>query len=325
MSIWIQRYIAILAVLLFLVKIYAWYLTHSVTILTDALESIVNVIAGFIGLYSVILAAKPRDSNHPYGHGKVQFVTSAVEGALIIIAGLFIIYEAIVRLFETKPLHKLDIGVWLILATGLINFFVGRYAVNQGKKQRSIVVESAGQHLLSDAYSTAGIAVGISILLITKWLWLDSVVAMVFAIIISVTGYKVLRRSMAGIMDEADEKLLKEVIDFLQHNRKDQWVDLHNLRVIQYGEVLHIDTHISLPWYYSVAQAEKEIHGLEDLVKTHFGNKVEFFIHIDGCMPYQCNLCALQGCPERKEAFTKQIEWTLQNVQRDEKHGKAEI
>jgi cation diffusion facilitator family transporter len=322
MSIRIQRYIAILAVLLFLIKIYAWYLTHSVTILTDALESTVNVIAGFIGLYSVILAAKPRDSNHPYGHGKVQFVTSAIEGLLIIIAGLLIIYEAIMQLMVTKPLQKLDIGIWLILVTGLVNFFVGRYAISQGKKQRSVVVESAGQHLMSDAYSTAGIVIGIGMLLITKWLWLDSAIALVFAVIISVTGYRVLRRSMAGIMDEADETLLKEVIDFLQNNRKDQWVDLHNLRVIQYGEVLHIDTHISLPWYYSVAQAEKEIHDLEELVKTHFGNKVEFFIHIDGCLPFQCNLCALQGCPERKEAFIQQVQWNLQNVQRNEKHKK---
>jgi len=323
MSIRIQRYIAILAVVLFLIKIYAWYLTHSVTILTDALESTVNVIAGFIGLYSVILAAKPRDSNHPYGHGKVQFVTSAIEGLLIIIAGLLIIYEAIIQLVVTKPLQKLDIGIWLILATGLVNFFVGRYAISQGKKQRSIVVESAGQHLMSDAYSTAGIVIGIGMLLMTKWLWLDSVIALVFAVIISVTGYRVLRRSMAGIMDEADETLLKEVIDFLQNNRKDQWVDLHNLRVIQYGEVLHIDTHISLPWYYSVAKAEKEIHDLEELVKTHFGNKVEFFIHIDGCLPFQCNLCALQGCPERKEAFVQQVQWNLQNVQRNEKHKKV--
>src|SRR4051812_1083462 len=112
MTIRIQRYIAVLSVVLFLGKILAWYLTHSVSILTDALESTVNVIAGFIGLYSVILAAKPRDLNHPYGHGKAEFVSSAVEGALIFIAGLMIIYTAIDQLIEPKPIHKLDIGIY---------------------------------------------------------------------------------------------------------------------------------------------------------------------------------------------------------------------
>lgn len=323
MSIRVQRYIAILSVILFLAKIYAWYLTHSVTILTDAMESTVNVIAGFIGLYSVILAAKPRDSNHPYGHGKVQFVTSAIEGALIMIAGLFIVYEAIAQLVEVKPLHKLDVGIWLILGTGIINFFVGRFAVSHGKKHRSLVVESAGQHLLSDAYATAGICIGILMVIFTKWVWLDSVVALCFAIIISVTGYRVLRRSMAGIMDEADEKLLKEVVDFLQKNRRDQWIDLHNLRVIQYGDILHIDAHMSLPWYYSIAQGAKEIDALEELVKTHFGSKVELFIHIDGCLSFQCQLCALKECPERKYTFVRQLEWDVQNVQTNAKHGET--
>jgi len=323
MSIRIQRYIALLSLVLFLAKIYAWYLTGSVTVLTDALESIVNVIAGFIGLYSVILAAKPRDTNHPYGHGKVQFVTSAVEGCLIIIAGLFIIYEAIFHLYEPRQLQKLDIGTLVILSTGMINFFAGRYAVSNGKQYRSIVIESAGKHLLSDAYGTVGIAIGVSLIWITKWMLLDSIVALVFAVIIIVTGYKVLRRSMGGIMDEADEALIKEVVGFLQENRRPQWVDLHNLRVIQYGEVLHIDTHLTLPWYYTVLEADTEIHLLEEKVKKHFGNKVEFFIHIDSCMPYQCKLCAMPDCKERKELFQKQVPWNIENVQKDSKHGKV--
>ncbi len=272
MPIRIQRYIAILSVVLFIGKLWAWYLTHSVTVLTDALESTVNVIAGFIGLYSIILAAKPRDLNHPYGHGKAEFVSSAVEGSLICIAGLMIIYEAIDQLLEPKPLHQLDIGIYITGATGIINFLAGTYAVKQGRKHRSLILESAGKHLRVDAYSTFAIVVGLVLIIITKQQWLDSTVALIFSGIILVTGYKLVRRSMAGIMDEADEKLLNEVIAYLQQNRKDQWVDLHNLRVVQYGDVLHIDAHMTLPWYYLVQQAETEIHGMEDMIKQHFGN-----------------------------------------------------
>jgi len=325
MLIRIQRNIAILSVVLFLGKLWAYYLTHSVTILTDAMESIVNVITGFIGLYSVILAAKPRDENHPYGHGKAQFVSSAVEGALIALAGVFIIYEAVAKLLEKHHhLHKLDVGIYIIIGTGILNFIYGRYAVATGKKSRSLIVESAGKHLLSDSYSTVAIVIGLVLVYITKWMWLDSVVALVFACIIIITGYKVLRRSLAGIMDEADAKLLQEVIKVLQNNRRLQWIDLHNLRVIQYGDIMHIDTHMTIPWYYRVSDAEREIHALEDMVRSHFSGAVELFIHIDACMPYSCKLCAIHNCPVRQESFKTQIIWDLSNVWNNEKHGKRD-
>jgi cation diffusion facilitator family transporter len=322
MPIRLQRYIAFISVFLFLCKLWAWHLTHSVTILTDALESTANVIAGFIGLYSVILAAKPRDLNHPYGHGKAEFVSAAVEGSLISIAGLLIIWEATQQLLHPKTLHKLDVGIYLVIITGIINCFVGLYAIRIGKQHRSVTVESAGRHLMSDAYSTFAIVIGLILLYFTKWMWLDSVVAMVFAVFIIYTGYKVIRRSLAGIMDEADEKLLKGVIDLLQQIRQPQWIDLHNLRVVQYGDVLHVDAHMTLPWYYQVRDAEREIHDVEDRIRAHFGSKVEVFIHIDACMSYSCKLCALEECPVRQEVYRGQLQWTLENVWSDSKHGK---
>ncbi|MCB9046035.1 MAG: cation transporter [Chitinophagales bacterium] len=318
----IQRYIALLSIVLFVGKIAAWYLTHSVTVLTDALESTVNVIAGLIGLYSIILAAKPRDMNHPYGHGKAQFVSAAIEGSLIIIAGLMIIYEAIDQLVEPKPLHSLDIGIAIVGVTGVLNYFAGVYAVRQGKKQKSLIVESAGNHLKTDAYSTVAIIIGLALLMLTGWQWLDSVVALIFSIVILITGYKVVRKSMSGIMDESDLKLLQEVIDLLQNNRKDDWVDLHNLRVTEQGERMHVDAHLTLPWYYQVKDAELAIHGVEDLISSHFDNKIEIFIHIDACQPYSCKLCAKSDCEVRQHPFEGQVEWNTDNVWHDAKHGK---
>ena len=320
----IQRIIVLLSIVLFAGKLLAWWLTHSVTILTDALEGIVNMVAGILGLYSVTLAARPRDTNHPYGHGKAEFITAAIEGTLIMIAGLAIIYEGITHLLHPGALNNLDLGLYIVAAVGLFNYMAGLYAIKKGKEYHSMVLQGAGSHLVTDAYSTAAILIGLTILLLTnnRWPWLDSAVALVFALITLITGYKILRRSLAGMMDEMDMKTLEKVIDVVQKNRKDQWVDLHNLRVTQYGSLMHIDAHLTLPWYLQVADADKEIHALEDLIRTGFNNEVELFIHIDGCMPYQCKLCSMPDCPVRQEPLTAKLEWNIENLWTDAKHGK---
>ncbi len=329
----IQRYIAFLSVALFAGKMLAWYLTHSITVLTDALEGIVNMAAGFLGLYSINLASRPRDTNHPYGHGKAEFLSSAVEGTLILVAGVVIVYEAIKHLVTPEPIERLDTGLVIVAVAGGINWLTGKYAEKKGEQHTSLILVSAGKHLQTDAYSTIAIMAGLGLIMLTrmkslgldpaKWQWLDSAVGLFFAGIIIVTGYRVLRRSVSGIMDEMDMKLLKKVIDLLQSKRMDQWVDLHNLRVIHYGAMMHVDAHMSLPWYYTVAQADEEIHKVEHLIAAHFTHKVEVFIHVDACRPYQCKLCALRDCVERKEEFQQQMTWNTENLWADKKHGKT--
>lgn len=318
----IQRIIAALSVFLFAGKLWAWYLTGSVTVLTDALESTVNVVAGFIGLYAVILAAKPRDANHPYGHGKAEFISAAVEGALIITAGLMVSYQAIYHFIRPHQLESLDAGMIIIAITGAANYVLGLYAVKAGTEQRSATVEAAGRHLKTDAYNTIAIVAGLLAVRITGWIWLDAVAALIFAMVILYTGYKVLRKSLAGIMDEADAELLQRVIDVLQAHRRPDWIDLHNLRVIQYGDVLHIDAHMTLPYYFEVRDADREIHALEGLILEQFGGRVELFIHIDGCAPYQCKLCSMPACPVRRSPLLQPLDWTMDNVMLDSKHGK---
>jgi cation diffusion facilitator family transporter len=319
----IQKYIALFSVLLFLGKLWAWYLTHSVSILTDALESTVNVITGFIGWYSLVLAAKPRDANHPYGHGKAEFISAAVEGALIFIAGLMIIYQVIYVFFHPLPIHQLDLGIILTAITGVLNYLFGFYAFNFARRQKSMTVEAAATHLKSDAYSTFAIVAGLIVVSFTNWLWLDQLLALIFAVVIIVTGYKVLRKSLAGIMDEADEKLLNDVLKSLNQNRNPAWIDLHNMRTIQYGQILHIDAHLTLPWYWNVRQAEEEIHSLERLVTEEFKGKVECFIHIDGCQYFSCSICRLEDCPERQQPLSATLEWTLENILANKQHGKT--
>jgi len=319
-SVRIQRNIAFLAVFLFIIKIIAWRWTHSVAIFTDAMESIVNVVAGLIGWYSVWLAAKPRDRNHPYGHGKVEFISASIEGTLIIIAGLIIIYEAILKIKHPQQIQKLDWGLILIGFTAVLNYGVGSYAVKHGLSKRSMAVEAAGRHLKTDTYSTGGVIIGLALMWVTGWYWLDTVIALVIAFFILYTGYKVIRKSLAGIMDEADIKLLDDLIRFLNQNRRPSWIDLHNLRMVQYGKTLHLDGHITLPWYYTVRQAHDETEALTLMIRQQFGNAIELFLHVDYCEDFSCKICFLKDCQVRRHAPEKRIQWTTENVLQDRKH-----
>lgn len=319
----IQKRIAALSVLLLIVKTVAWYLTGSVAILTDAFESIVNVVAGFIGVYSLYVSAKPMDRDHPYGHGKAEFISAAIEGTMISIAGLIIIYEALNNLLHPHAIKKLDYGIILTAATALINYAAGYFCVKTGKKNNSLALISSGKHLQSDTWTTLGIVCGLVLMLATKLSWIDSAVAILFSLVIIYTGYKILRSSVAGIMDEADMALLDKLVHTLNENRRENWVDLHNLRIIKYGSRLHLDCHLTVPWYLNVHQAHDEIDALSGLVKKEFGESVELFVHSDGCLDFSCRICTKTGCTVRKHAFEKKVGWTMENILSNNKHRLA--
>ena len=316
----IQRLIAILSVLLFITKIIAYQFTHSLAILTDALESIVNVIAGFVGLYSLYVAAKPRDIDHPYGHGKAEFVSAAIEGGLIIAAGIMIVYETILNFVVGNPINQLDTGLLLIGITAIINFIAGTLCVNIGKKNSSLALQASGKHLQIDTYSTLGIIVGLVIMLFTHYYWLDKIIALGMSIFIIVNGYQIIRSSLAGIMDEADMKLLNEFLLVLNAERPANWIDLHNLRVIKYGSLLHVDCHLTVPWYLNVHEAHQEIDELASLIKKNFGDAMELFVHTDGCMPYSCTICCKTDCTVRTQPMKEKLIWTMENIISNHKH-----
>jgi cation diffusion facilitator family transporter len=317
----IQTWVAILSVALLLTKLVAYFLTGSVAILTDALESIVNVIAGFFGLFSLYISSKPRDADHPYGHGKIEFVSAAVEGGMIFISGVMIIYQAVKNLIEPNSIQQLDLGIILIAITAVLNFAAGSVCVQVAKKNNSLALLSSGKHLISDTYSTGGILVGLGLIYFTNVMWIDSAVAIIFSFIILYTGYKIIRSSLAGIMDEADKTLLTKMVRLLNENRQPNWIDLHNLRIIKYGSVLHIDCHLTLPWYLNLVEAHEEVDALSELVRKNFGESVEFFVHTDPCLEFSCKICDKQDCRVRKDTFRNKIDWTVENVLANKKHG----
>lgn len=320
----VQKWVAFIAVVLFLVKITAWYYTRSVSILTDALESTVNIISGFISLYGLYIAAMPRDANHPYGHGKAEFLSSAVEGSLVLIAGCIIIFEAVYHLIYPNQLKKIDFGILLIAFTALVNYITGYYCIKTGHKNHSPALIASGKHLHSDTWSTVGIISGLLIIQVTKLLWLDSLVAAGFAIFIIYTGYHIIRSSVAGIMDEADKALLQKMVALLNQNRRANWIDLHNLRIIKYGNILHMDCHLTLPWYLNVKEAHDEIEILSSLVRKEFGESVELFVHPDACTDTSCPICIKTDCDVRQRPFKKRIEWTIENISRNNRHSSSD-
>lgn len=314
------RTVIIIGIAIMIVKFIAFFLTHSNAILTDALESIINVVAGCFAYYSLSLASRPKDLNHPYGHGKIEFISAGFEGGLILIAGLLIVVKSIFNFIHPSAVESLGVGAILSGSAGLLNFILGKYLLKIGERNKSVTLIADGKHLISDTYSSIGLVIGLVIISLTGILWLDNVLAIAFGVIIIVTGYKLFRRSLAGLMDEADVTILNDVLKVLNENRNEMWIDIHNLRVQQYGSSYHIDCHLTLPWYNDLKTSHDELKKIEDLIHDKFDDRVELFIHADPCMPFSCSICQLKNCTVRRYPFEKKLEWTLENIIKNEKH-----
>ncbi|MGA9211683.1 cation diffusion facilitator family transporter [Kaistella sp.] len=316
-----QRNVALVGILLFVAKLLAWHFTNSDAVFSDAMESIVNIIAAFMGLYSLYLAAKPKDVEHPYGHGKVEFVTSGVEGALIIFAGTIIIVQAVDSLLHGNIPKQLDWGIAIVAVTAVINYLMGHISQQKGIQENSLVLQSSGKHLKSDTITTLGVVVSLILVQITSLYWIDAVVALLFGAYIMWIGYKIIRKSLSGIMDEADLGMLEKLSKFLNENRKRQWIDVHNMRIQQHGSGLHIDAHLTLPWYYELRKAHNEMEDLYKLIGENTDRTIEFNFHLDDCKPISCEICELWECPVRQRPFVKKIEWNAKTIAQEGKHS----
>ncbi|MBC8172887.1 MAG: cation transporter [Chitinophagales bacterium] len=318
----LQRIVVAVAILLLLIKFTAYFITQSNAILTDALESIINVVTGAFGLYSLILAAKPKDADHPYGHGKIEFISATIEGSMILIAGIFIIGKSVYNLIYPQSIQNLPEGILLITIAGIINFFMGWMMQKQGTRTNSITLIAGGKHLQSDGWSTTGLLAGLGLLYFFNYLWIDSIVSMLFGTYILLQGFKIVRRSVAGIMDEADTELLKTIVTTLNNNRHPNWMDLHNLRIIKYGSTLHFDCHLTVPYYFSVKEGHDELEKMETTIRQYHNAYSEWFVHLDPCVPPRmCRICIKSDCNVRQADFEKKIEWDLENTLRNQKHG----
>ncbi len=303
-----------------LAKFGAYLLTRSNAILTDAMESIVNVVASSFAFYSVYLSSRPRDENHPYGHGKVEFFSVFLEGGLIAIAGLLILGKAIYNIFYPEELQSLLEGMGIIAFTGLVNFLLGGYMVKRSKVLQSITIHADGKHLQTDAYSTGGLLLGLLLLYVTGFHFIDVLLSLGLGGYILFSGYKLLRKSIGGLMDESDIELIGQVVDVLNKYKAECWIDVHNLRVQRYGHDLHIDCHVTLPNYYDLNTVHEEISKIGELMNKEINVHTELFIHADPCVPACCHYCGVAHCPIRSEERTLHIHWTPEIVTKNVKH-----
>jgi len=316
-----QLFALLAGLLLMMMKFGAYFITNSNTILTDALESIVNIIAGAVALYSIVLSSKPRDADHPYGHGKVEFLSAGLEGILIMIAGLLIIWKSAFNFVHLHPVEQIEWGLLIMVISGMANWLIGAFLLKKGREAKSLILEADGKHLMVDAYLSAAVVLGLLVIRFVKFPYLDNIIAILLGLYIVYSGYKLVRRSLSGIMDEADEEVIDGVINYLRNERKESWIDIHNLRVIQYGAHLHIDCHVTLPYYLSLEESHAEVQAVEKAVNSRHNREVELFIHADPCVERSCAICQIADCKVRKFAFEKKVEWTLDNLWQNKKHS----
>lgn len=303
-----------------LLKFIAYFITQSNAILTDAAESIVNVVASSFAYYSIYLAALPKDKNHPYGHGKVEFFSAFVEGALIILAGLIIIFKSTYNLFYPQQVTEIIIGTYIIAFTGLINGILGWYMIYKSKILNSLTIQADGKHLITDAISSTALVFGLILIHFTKIIWLDSALSIAIALFIIFNGYRLTRKSVGGLMDESDIQIIKEIVNYLNINRKEEWIDIHNLRAQRYGAQIHIDCHVTLPYYFDLNKVHFEVSEIDRIVNKHVNSEIEFFIHADPCLYKCCHYCRITNCKVRAEPQTEFFEWNLDNLTKNQKH-----
>lgn len=303
-----------------LAKFSAYFITASTFVLTDAAESIVNVVASSFAFFSIYIASQPRDENHPYGHGKIEFFSVFLEGALISVAGAGILIKAGYGLFHPQPIHNLLTGAIIIGITGAVNGGLGYYMIYRAKALRSLTLDADGRHLLTDTVTSGGLVVGLLLIHFTGLNWLDGALSIAVGLYICYSGYKLIRKSVAGLMDETDYDVVEHILKVLNEERKPEWIDIHNLRAQKYGHELHLDCHMTLPNYFDLNRVHAEISLVDKIINEKAGVATELFIHADPCLPECCHYCSMPNCPIRSEAKRVDIEWTMENILRNKKH-----
>lgn len=302
----------IVGIILLATKSVAAAITGSAAILSDALESIINVVASGFAFYSVMLSAQPPDRSHPYGHGKIESFSAGFEGALIILAALAILWEAIPGFFAPAPLAELDMGILLVLGAALVNAALGGFLIHVGHRTHSLALTADGKHLLTDVYTSVGVVVGLGLAWATGWMVLDSITACAVALNIIVSGVNLVHQSVSHLMDEADQAVLYSIVEELQRNRRPEWIDLHHLRSWRSGDRHHIDFHLTLPRYWNLEQCHTTETVVEDWLVERLGGKGEALLHLDPCTPHHCPFCRVADCPVRAGAFRSTPVWTVE-------------
>lgn len=303
----------IVGVSMLVFKILAYLITGSAAIFSDAAESIVHILATSMALFSIFLSSLPADTSHPYGHGNVEYFSAGIEGLLIIIAAVVIIIESVNSIIAGPELKQLGIGAVVISFASVINLILGNYLIRTGKKTNSLTLVADGKHVLTDSITSFGVIVAVLLVIITGIELLDPIIAILVALNILVTGYKLIRESIAGLMNEVNQKMLDKLTDKIISIKKDYWIDIHELRFWQSGDKIFIDFHLILPYFFNIRQTHNEESYIRNELQKEFP-QAELKIHFDYCIDDLCKFCNFINCEYRMEAKSKSFVWNQKKL-----------
>ncbi|MGO1892683.1 MAG: cation diffusion facilitator family transporter [Luteimonas sp.] len=259
------------AVLTVLLKGSAWAITGSVGLLSDAAESMVNLVAAIVALVSLTIAARPADDNHHFGHSKAEYFSAALEGIMVFVAAASIIYLGIERLLNPRPLESLGVGLAISMVAAVLNGVVGRILIGVGTRHRSITLRADGRHLMTDVYTSVGVVIGLGLAWLTGWNWMDPVVAILVGVNILVTGYRLISESTAGLMDVSlspeDNARIQAILD--AHTEKDR-IEFHAVRTRESGARQFMEMHMLVPGEWSVQRGHDVMEDLVDEIVAEF-------------------------------------------------------
>jgi cation diffusion facilitator family transporter len=275
------RLSVVVGFLMLIGKGYAYLITGSAAILSDAAESVVHVIAVSFAAYSLWLSMRPADESHPYGHEKISFFSAGIEGAMIVLAAIYIIYEAIHKWLNGLQLENLGKGTLLVAAAGVINAALGAYLLWQGKRHKSLILAANGKHVLTDSWTSFGIIVGLILVMLTGWLPFDPILAIFIALNILWTGGKLIRQSVGGLMDERDPKQEQQLRQALDEETSKRGLHYHEFRSRNTGTSVWVDLHLLFPKDTTIEMAHWQATEIEGAIKAKMPVPVRFTTHLE--------------------------------------------
>ncbi len=286
-------------------KFTAYSLTGSTAVFADAIESTVNIAAAGMLLFALRWAAQPPDRDHPYGHGRIEFLSAGIEGAAITVAALVILAESVRELIQGPRVSSLDVGLGMLALCTVANGLLARHLIDVGQRTDSLALVADGRHLLTDVWTSVGVIAGLAVVWLTGFVWADPLIAIAVALHVVREGASLLRKAFGSLMDEADEPTLEAAARVLEARRGESWIDVHGLRSRRSGARRHFDLHLTVPRFLDV-DAIHAIHTeIESALLENDPETGDVVVHFDPCEPSLCHRCAMSACAIREVPFER--------------------
>ncbi|MEN3040408.1 MAG: cation diffusion facilitator family transporter [Bacteroidia bacterium] len=307
------------AIAVLLLKGASYFIGGGAGLLSDAGESVVNLLTSLLGLYGIWWAQRPRDPEHPYGHGKVDALIAAFQALIVVATAGTLAFSVITgRYLQARPHTLWEVLLYQGGAIGL-NGLLAFKLWKGGRIYASSILRAESLHLMGDIATSLVVVLNFTGLFLGLPEIIDRIVGLLIVGLIGYGAIRVLRETSAALVDYQDPRLLWRLAQAVQKHRRPEWIDVHNVRIQRYGKALHIDGHVTLPWYWSLQAAHESMKHLETLLRQELGTEVEFFWHMDPCEPICCRFCEIQECTHRQANFEHRLPITPESLFVDQK------